>query len=264
MQTTTPWLWTNHRIKEAKLHLFCFPYAGGNPVIFRSWQEKFPASIGVIPVCLPGRGMRMAEPSYTDLYQLIHDLAEAMLPYLTKPFMFFGHSMGALVSYELARYLQARYQVQPEHLIVSAFRAPHLPDPNPPIYHLPDEEFLHELSEMNGMPKEILENKELLDLFLPTLRTDFQICETYTHRPGLLLNYPITVLGGKYDPDPSIEILRPWKEHTSSTCKLQVFDGDHFFIHAKEEEVIQFLCEMLTTWLESNASTDSHVAKMRD
>ncbi|SFJ64560.1 thioesterase II family protein [Thermoflavimicrobium dichotomicum] len=237
------WFPFNKQKTAARVNLFCFPYAGGNPVIFRSWQTEMPEWIEVFPVHLPGRGMRMAEPSYTDLPALIRDLSQAILPYLTKPFVFFGHSMGALVSYELTRYLADQYQLQPNHLIVSAFRAPQLPDPIPPIYHLPDDAFTDELAKMNGMPQEILQNEEILALFLPILRTDFTLCETYTYRPGPLLNCPITVFGGKKDPEVTLDLLVPWQQQTSGAFQLHLFDGDHFFLHSCEKEVLQVVLE---------------------
>jgi medium-chain acyl-[acyl-carrier-protein] hydrolase len=242
MQTaSTIWFPFNRQSTTARLKFFCFPYAAGNPVIFRHWQSLFPKEIEVFPVHLPGRGMRIAEPLYTRVEELIPELAKAMLPYLTKPFIFFGHSMGALVCFELARYLQAHYQLQPSHLVVSAFRAPQLPAPRPPIYHLPDQEFIDEVAKLNGLPQEILQNKEYVELFLPILKADFQLCETYQYRPSLRLRCPITALGGKQDERVPLEALQPWAEQTSSTCRVQLIDGDHFYLHSEEQTLVELL-----------------------
>ncbi len=247
--TSTIWFPFNQQATKARLNLFCFPYAAGNPVIFRPWQTLFPEEIEVFPVHLPGRGMRITEPLYIKIDELIPELAKAMLPYLTKPFLFFGHSMGALVSFELARYLQAHYQLQPTHLVVSAFRAPQLPAPRPPIYHLPEQAFLDEVIKLNGMPQEILQNKEYLELFLPILRADFQLCETYQYRPSLRLQCPITVLGGKEDERVPLEVLQPWSKQTSSVCRVELIDGDHFYLHKEEQTLLRLLKKICQSYL---------------
>jgi medium-chain acyl-[acyl-carrier-protein] hydrolase len=237
--TQTPWLPYNKKITNADLRVFCFPYAGGNPAFYRVWQEKMPAGVEIFPVQLPGRGIRIQEDSFQDLRLLISELVKALLPYLSAPFIFFGHSMGTLLSYELTRYLQIRHQIQPLCLFVSGYRAPHLPALKPPIYHLPDDEFISELIKMNGIPEELSKNKEYLDVFLLSLRADFTICETYQYQPGLKLSCPIITYGGKQDPEATIEQLQAWEEHTTNSFELKMFNGDHFFIHSAENELLK-------------------------
>lgn len=233
------WFPYNPKPHTALPRLFCFPYGGGNAVIFRQWQHYLVDDIDVYPVQLPGRGMRMQEPSYQKLEPLIKEMATAFQPHLDRPYSLFGHSMGALIAFELARYLQKNFQSSPKHVIVSGFRAPHLPDPKPPIHKRSNRQFVEEIAKMNGTPKEILENPEYLELFLPSLRADFQLCETYTYHKGEPLRAPLTAFGGKQDPEVTEEMLKAWKMHTAACFKLVSFSGDHFFIHREEEAVVR-------------------------
>ena len=147
---------------QAKLRLFCFHYAGGGASVFRTWSDSLPESVEVCAIELPGRGMRLRESPFTQLEPLVQHLASTLLPYLDKPFAFFGHSMGGLVSFELTRLLRTEYGVSPVHLFVSGHRAPQVPDPDPPIHTLPESEFLQELRRFNGTPEAVLKNAELM------------------------------------------------------------------------------------------------------
>ncbi len=178
---TECWLRSPKPNPQASLRLFCFPYVGGGALIFRTWPNSLPATAEVCPVELPGRGTRLKETPFTRLLPLVQALAQALLPHLDKPFAFFGHSMGALISFELTRQLRRLYGLVPLHLFVSAHRAPQLPDPDPPIHTLPEAEFMEELRCLNGTPKEVLEQPELMELMLPILRADFALCETYIY-----------------------------------------------------------------------------------
>jgi len=183
--------------------------------------------------------MRLQEPSYQQLEPLINDLATVFQPFLDRPYVLFGHSMGALIAYELACYLQKKNLPSPKHLIVSGFRAPHLPNPKPPIHSLPTEQFVEEIAKMNGTPQEILENSEYLELFLPSLRADFQLCETYTYQKKEPLRAPITAFAGTQDPAVTVKMISEWKQHTTNHFKLIRFAGDHFFIHYHEEAIVR-------------------------
>ncbi|MFC4545045.1 thioesterase II family protein [Paenactinomyces guangxiensis] len=245
LQVDTPWLPYNKRRTSASLRLFCFPYGGGNPAVYLNWQNYMPEEIEIFPIQLPGRGIRFKEPSYTKLEPLIRDMAESLVPFFSEPFAFFGHSMGALISFELARDLQKRYQLQPHHLFVSGYHAPHLPDPNPPIHHLPDNEFIEELSKLNGMPRELLQNKDYFKVFLPSLRADCTVCEQYVYRPGHPLDCSITAFGGHQDPETDFDQLRAWQDQTKSAFDIHMFDGDHFFIHSEEKSLIKIILKKL-------------------
>ncbi|MCH5586166.1 alpha/beta fold hydrolase [Shimazuella sp. AN120528] len=236
------WLPFTKAIKADAHVLFCFPYGGGNPAFYNNWEVFLSDHFQVCPVQLPGRGMRFTEPSYTDFRLLIQDITEALIPHLSSNrFSFFGHSMGALVSFEVARSLQRKDLPLPETLFVSGYHAPHLPDPGRKIHDLPDEEFLNGIIEMNGLPEELVENRDYLSVFLPALRADFTMCETYEYLPDQKLKSAIVALGGKEDPEAGEEHLKAWKEQTASDFSLHMLDGDHFYIHQKETEIVKII-----------------------
>ena len=235
---------------EAKLRLFCFHYAGGGALSFRSWSNSLPPTVEVCAVELPGRGSRLMEPPFTQLEPLIQELTRVLLPYLDKPFAFFGHSMGAIVSFELARMLRKDYDLSPVHLFVSGRCAPQVPDPDPPIHTLPEPEFLDELRRYNGTPESVLENAELMELILPTLRADFAVIETYVYTPEPLLDCPITAFGGLEDGKVSYDDLEAWREQTNADFSLQMFPGDHFYIHSAQPLLLQALSRKLHQYWE--------------
>jgi len=230
---------------QASLRLFCFPYAGGGALSFRSWGAHLPA-VEVCPIELPGRGMRLKEAPFTRLVPLAEAVVEALLPYLDKPFAFFGHSMGALISFEVARRLRRNQTRNPVQLFVSGHRAPRWPDPDPPIHILPEAEFLGELRRLNGTPEAVLANHELMQLLLPVLRADFAVLETYCYEPTSPLECPIAAFGGLHDPDVTCEMLEAWRQETRSDFSLQMLPGDHFFLHTAQSLLWQALNRALT------------------
>lgn len=230
---------------QAKLRLFCFHYAGGGALSFRTWSDSLPLTVEVCPIELPGRGFRLMEPPFTRLEPLIQAIAHALLPCLDKPFAFFGHSMGGLVSFELAQILRKKYDLSPVHLFVSGRRAPQVPDPKPPIHALAEPAFLEELRRLNGTPEAVLENAELMQLLLPTLRADFAVIETYVYAPEPPLDCPITAFGGLQDREVSCDDLKAWQEQTNAAFSLQMLPGNHFFLHSAQPLLLQSLSREL-------------------
>ena len=204
---TTNWLPVKKLNPLATSRLFCFPYAGGAASIYRSWQKGIPENIEVCPVQPPGRGGRIGEPPYTNAHQLVEAAAEALLPHFDKPFAFFGHSMGAIISFELARLLKRRHNLSPTRLFLSARRPPQSLEKERHTYGLPEPEFIEELKRLNVTPKEALEHPELMTLIIPLLRSDFELCQTYEYTEGPPLDCPISAYGGLQDPDVSREHL---------------------------------------------------------
>jgi medium-chain acyl-[acyl-carrier-protein] hydrolase len=224
------------------VRLFCFPYAGGGASLFRFLVERAPKDIEICPVQLPGREGRFIESPFASLDLLLFPLYQAILPYLEEPYAFFGHSMGALISFELTRLICQKRQVpEPVHLFVSGHRAPHLPDPRPPLHQLPDPELIDALRDLNGTPEDVLKQSELLQLLLPLLRADFALCETYTYRSGPPLSCPISALSGLQDEGVSRESVLAWREHTKNSFKAHFFAGDHFFLLKEQSEVLAIL-----------------------
>ncbi|MEW6496027.1 MAG: thioesterase II family protein [Cyanobacteriota bacterium] len=243
--TFNRWVTCSEPNPQATLRLFCFHYAGGGAAIFRTWSDSLPGSVEVCAIELPGRGTRLMESPFTHIEPLVQNLASALLPYLDKPFAFFGHSMGGLISFELTRLLRREYNLSPVHLFVSGHRAPQIPDSDPPIHNLPESAFLEELRHLNGTPTAVLENAELMQLFLPTLRADFSVVETYAYRPEPPLQCPITVFGGLQDLEASCDELEAWREQTNNSFVLQMFPGDHFFLQSAQQLVLQSLSQAL-------------------
>ncbi|MGB3637974.1 MAG: thioesterase II family protein [Rivularia sp. (in: cyanobacteria)] len=239
------WIFRTKPFSQASLRLFCFPYAGASSRIFRKWARSLPANIELCPVELPGRGTQIKSPSFTSIEALVRAIAPMLLPYLDKPFAFFGHSMGGLLSFELARYLRKQYDKKPVGLFVSASRAPQIPSSKPPIHTLSEIEFKQELSRLNGTPASVLQNTELMQLLIPILRADFAVLETYVYTQEPPLECPIVAFGGLEDREVTLAELEGWRSQTQSSFKLQLFPGDHFFIHSAQsllwENLIKYL-----------------------
>lgn len=230
---------------KASLRLFCFPYAGGKAMSFRGWEKSLSNTVEVCPVELPGRGTRLMEQPFTDLEQLIPSITQALLPYLDKPFAFFGHSMGAIVSFEVTRLLRKKHRLAPEHLFVSGRNAPQVSIDVKPIHNLPEPEFIQELRRLNGTPEEVLENVELMQLLTPMLRADFALIEKYVYTPELPLICPITAFGGQQDYKINLNSLQAWRHQTTAEFSMQMFPGDHFFIDSAQQFLLQALSEKL-------------------
>ncbi len=242
---TQQWFKFSARNSKARFRLFCFSYAGASASIFNSWSEKFPAEIEICPIQLPGRENRLKEPPFTRLKPLIQALAPLLKPYLDVPFAFFGHSMGALLSFELARELRRRNWSCPVHLFVSGSRAPQLPNPEPPIHRLPELKFKEKLKHLNGTPKEVLQNADLMQLFLPALRADFAILETYFYANEQPLDCPISAFGGLQDSKIGREEIAAWRQQTHRDFTLQMFSGDHFFLNIAGRALVQTISQKL-------------------
>jgi medium-chain acyl-[acyl-carrier-protein] hydrolase len=244
-QRVSSWLRYFYPDPRASLRLFCFSYAGGTSGIFRLWPEHLPPSVELGAVELPGRGPRLREAAYSRLPDLVAAVAEALRPCFDKPFAFFGHSMGTLVSFELTRYLRRWYGLEPVHLFVSAGRAPQLPDPNRPIHTLPDSAFLEELRHLNGTPAAVLDNAEMMGLLLPSLKADFAVCETYIYAVEPPLSCSITAFGGLQDRVVSRDDLKAWRDQTRASFALRMLPGDHFFLHTARSLLLRTLSEEL-------------------
>lgn len=236
--TGEPWVRCVKPCSKARLRLFCFPYAGGGRSVYRAWPGDLWPGVEVCPVQLPGREDRSREPAFTDLDALIEALEHALLPYLDVPFALFGHSMGALISFELTRRLRRRHALEPMHLFLSGRRAAQIPHRGPIIHCMPEPQLIEELRRLNGTPEEALENARLMRQVLPTLRADFAVCETYRYRDDAPLDCPITALGGLRDPMTSRDDLAAWQRHTRGAFIQRMFPGDHFFMHGTHAQLM--------------------------
>jgi medium-chain acyl-[acyl-carrier-protein] hydrolase len=247
------WVTRSRPDPQARIRLFCFPYAGGAASLFKSWANDMPAKIEVCPLQLPGRENRIQETPFVRVPALISAVATVLRSALERqpgPFALFGHSMGALIAFELARYLCAQGQ-PPAYLFVSGMRAPQRYMTGYPVHTLPDDMFIQILREMHGTPEEILQNTELMQILLPTLHADFELCYSYVYHPGPALPCAITAFGGTQDVAVSEEDLQAWSEQTSQHFRSSLLPGDHFFLqhayHPLVREIAQDLSCILQT-----------------
>ena len=232
--------------------MFCFPYAGGGASIYRGWENYLPPELEVWPAQPPGRGSRFKEPAFASMDALVDSVANAIEPFLDLPTVLFGHSVGAFASFELAHLLADQFGVKVRHLFVSGARAPQLPRNRRPIHDLEEEDFITELKTLNGTPREVLENPELMKMISTTLRADFSIAETYRSTHATPLSCPISVFGGLEDTLVAKEDLEAWRIHTTNSFDLWQLPGDHFFIHSSDSLVLQILSRELARLIKQN------------
>jgi medium-chain acyl-[acyl-carrier-protein] hydrolase len=187
---------------------------------------------------------------FTDLDTFADATLKGLESLLLEPYVFFGHSMGALLAFEMVRRLKKRGMAQPRMLILAGAQAPHMRVVEP-TYSLPSAEFTDELRKINGTPSELLDNSEAMQLIMPILRADFRVAQTYQFQPGPRLQCPISVIGGRDDDDITVEQLEGWKDHTVGTFQCTVVDGSHFFVNEPSAQIDKVLGQMLAILLPS-------------
>jgi medium-chain acyl-[acyl-carrier-protein] hydrolase len=215
---------------QPKLRMFCFPFAGGGAYNYKPWQQLLPPDIEVCAIQLPGRESRRAEKPLTSMSELMPILARSIEPLMTVPFFFFGHSMGGLMSFELCRYLRRQNELLPSDLFISATCAPQLSSHKRFLHLMSDLELIQEMSRYGGTPKEVLEDKDMIEMMLPLLRADCALFETCDYVPETPVDIPITVFGGAQDERATEEELRAWEAQTTAAFSLRMFPGAHFFL----------------------------------
>lgn len=241
------WFHIPKPVADPALRLFCFPYAGGSASIYHDWVDLLPANVELCAIQLPGRGNRFKEAAFTSMTALVDDLIIAITPLLDTPYGFFGHSMGAQIAFEMSRRVAAEGIQLPRCLVVSGRKAPQMPPIRKPIHQLPEAEFLREIERLNGTPQEALSNPELMALVSPILRADCELIETlqYVHQEPLAV--PLVAVGGTKDRNVTIEALEAWSAQTQSSFEMQLFSGDHFFIHSARDALVGCLSKYLIT-----------------
>ena len=226
----------------APVRLFCIPYSGASAAVYARWSSLAPAAVAIHPVELPGRGTRADEPFATDPHRLADRLAEELadrhrLGDPAAPYALFGHSLGALVAYELAHALIRRGACPPRLLVASGTGAPAMRDDRAWQRPRSDSELIADLRAMGGTPEEVIASPELMEMVLPVLRADFLMCGAYAFRPRTPLPCPIRVLGGEQDDVPR-DALEGWRRETAAGFGLSLFPGGHFFIQTHPGAVL--------------------------
>ncbi|HXZ00672.1 MAG TPA: alpha/beta fold hydrolase [Stellaceae bacterium] len=238
-----PWFLGEH-VDKPLARLFCFPYAGGNAAAFVAWTRFLPAGCDLCAVQLPGRANRLKDRAFHDMPRMISALVDAVQPHLDLPAIFFGHSLGAILAFELARRLADRPALR--HLVVSGCRAPaNWPSPkSKALAALEGGQFLDALKAHEGVSKEMAKNDALLRFFLPILKADFDVVASYRYAAGEALDMPLTVLGGRGDRLTPAESLAAWQSECRRPIALHLFDGDHFFIEQQRNAVLSLLARI--------------------
>lgn len=231
-----------------QIKLFFFPYGGGSAMVYLKWREYLDHSIKLVPVELAGRGKRFNESCYGNLDQAVADAYHEVRRQLdTAKFAFFGHSMGSQIGYELAHQLQEKDGISPMHLFFSGRAAPHVQKEKKLLHTFPEAEFCDEIFKLGGTPRELFNCRNLLDIYLPVLRADYRIIETYQYSERTKqLDCAITVFNGTED-DTTEQEMTEWQQHTVGKFTLQNFSGGHFFIHDHTKEICQIINSTLLT-----------------
>jgi medium-chain acyl-[acyl-carrier-protein] hydrolase len=235
-----------HPRPAARVRLFCFPHAGAGATAFFAWSKALPADVELCAVQLPGREKRRGERPYEDFDALVEAAVVGLGPELVGPFAFFGHSLGALLAFEIARALRRRHAPLPAHLFVSGRQAAHLPTYELPAPDLDDAAFLDLVGRRyGGIPAPILAEPELVALFLPAMRADFRVIGTYVHRAEAPLPLSLSAYGGIDDPLTPAEGLAAWSQHASGQFASQRFPGGHFYLQSQLDHVLKIVGEDL-------------------
>ncbi|WP_405976475.1 thioesterase domain-containing protein [Streptomyces sp. NBC_00988] len=225
-------------VESAALTLYCLPYAGSSARMYAHWDGFLPASVTVKPLELAGRGARWSEPALSAMPALLDDLAGAMDEARHTPYALFGHSFGGVLAFELTRHLAERGFPAPQRLLISACLAPHEATPVETTHDLSDEEFTHRLRKLRGTPEELLENEELMELYLPTLRADYTILDHYQAPQIAPLECPVSVFHGRDDQDVPRESAGEWALYSKDSFAVEEIAGDHFFLRDSEDELL--------------------------
>lgn len=234
---TGPWFSALKTSENPRGRFICFPFAGGSPVSFAAWRELLPEGVDLIVAQLPGRGTRLGQAPQDNLHRLADEIAAAITPLVIPDTLFYGHSMGAALAYEVALRIESRTPIK--HLFCGAFRAPHLDLSREPIYALPDGDFIDRLRGYQGTPDGVLDNAELMELLMPMLRADFKAVETYKRLHCAPLDVPITLFHGDADPYMDLEQIRPWALYTRGGFNFHTLAGDHFFLGPRAPFIIR-------------------------
>ncbi len=236
---------------QSLVRLVCFPWAGGGASAYRRFASHLLPTIELLAVQYPGREDRFHEGQLRRMGLIVHHLLDDLAPRggrSDRPMVFFGHSMGALVAYETARALQERYGYQLQALIVSGSGSP---DTQGTYTRCPFmaslDEFIADIRRLGGTPREILEDRAMMQALLPALRADYEVLDTYVSpaQSAVTLSCPIIVCAGDQDPSVSADIMAAWRRYTTGAYQLHWFSGNHFYLHAQP----QILACRLQKWI---------------
>lgn len=240
-----PWFHVPRSVSRPRLRLFCFPHAGGAATLFHAWPAALPADVELFGAQLPGRSYRYAERPFVRMAPLLEALTPAIAPHLDVPYVLFGHSLGALVVFELTRRLRLFGAHLPAALIVSGRSAPHLPPP-PPLHTMPDARFRDALCERYGMARDLASNEQIMSLALPALRADFELIETWRYVEEPPLPMPVTVAAGRDDRIVTEAGLEAWRTLTTGAFASHRLPGRHNYMIEERDAWLTLLAALVS------------------
>lgn len=227
-----------------RVRLFCLPYAGGSAMVYARWKRELQSFVDLELVELAGRGRRYSEPFYDSFERAVEDICARVRGGLDgRPYAVWGHSMGSLLAFEAVSRLRETGCEWPAHVFFSGRYPPHIrKNGERALYELPDAEFRKVIFRLGGTPKEVLEEKELQDIFIPILRADYKLLHGYRYRPKEhRLGCGISVLNGRQDAEIVREDILQWKIYTDKECRFYSFDGGHFYINDNEAALVDLV-----------------------
>lgn len=226
------------------MNLFCLPYAGGSKSAYHRYVQQAPDGLNVILPELPGRGIRYSEPLLTDLNAMVDDIMKQIRADLYLPYALYGHSMGTLLCYLLAKKIMKEGLNMPLHLFLTGGGAPSTKENRRILHSMSQADLVEKLKEMGGMPDIVLNDHKLLDLFLPIIRADFKATESFVYGGPAGLNIPITAITGDQE-NISDERVAAWQLETSARLDIKKLPGDHFFIFNYGAEILEMIARAL-------------------
>ncbi|MEV0172423.1 alpha/beta fold hydrolase [Streptomyces sp. NPDC050803] len=240
----------------APCRLLCLPYAGTGGSVYARWQRALAdrgCPVEVLPVRLPGRESRASEPRFTELAPLTEALDTELGPLLDRPYLVYGHSMGALVGYALTLRRQARGATLPRALLLGAHRAPHLPAPHIAAADAPDTELAAALARLGGLPPLLLDHPQWLRALLPVVRDDLRICADAASMASAELRVPLHLFAGEEDPLVRIPEVLAWRRFAGRGCELRTVPGGHFFLRSHENALLDEVASLVRRFTPSGA-----------
>jgi surfactin synthase thioesterase subunit len=230
VSTANRWFLRFSRSSSPLLRLFCFPFAGSSASVFRSWVDELPEEVEVLAIQLPGRENRLRERCMSDMGEVVEKLEIEIDSCLDLPFVFFGHSLGSLIAYELLRRLETGGQHRAELLFASGGPAPHTCRALAEPLRLTQDQVLLDLRRISQAHSSLLDDREVLALMLPMLQADFELYANYRYRDTTPLQSPIVAIRGATDSYITRESQLEWKRHTARRFLFHTIPGPHLFM----------------------------------